>query len=71
MSSFGHLIKDVLASISSLRSFSFSHTVRQGNAHAHAHALARRARLPFTLLIWMEFVPLDLDLVVVADFPAR
>jgi len=67
LSSFSHLIKDVLASVSSLRSFSFSHTVRQGNAHA----LAWRVKLPFTLFIWMEFVPLDLDLVVAADFLAR
>ena len=34
--SFGHLARDTLAYVSSLRSFSFSHTVRQGNAVTHA-----------------------------------
>ena len=37
-SSFGHLIRDTLIYVNSLRSFSFSHTVRQGNAITHALA---------------------------------
>lgn len=69
LSSFDHLVKDVLATISSLRNFFFSHTVRQGNVSVQA--LAQRTRLSFSLLVWIEFVHLDLDLVVAADFPAR
>ena len=34
--SFGHLVKNILSSIISLRSFSLSHTVRHDNAVAHA-----------------------------------
>ena len=33
---FGHLVRDTLIHVNSLRSFPFSHTVRQGNAIAHA-----------------------------------
>ena len=35
-SSFGHLISNTSSFVSSLRSFSFSHTLRQGNVVAHA-----------------------------------
>ena len=56
-SSFGHLVKDTLFYVHSMRSFSFSHIVRQGNAVAHA--LAQRARLSFPLLVWMKDVPSD------------
>ena len=54
-SSFGHIVKDTLSLVSSLRSFSFTHTYRQGNALTHA--LDQRARLSFLVLVWMEFVP--------------
>ena len=36
--SYGHLIKDTLSYVSSLRCFSFSHTHRQGNTLANALA---------------------------------
>ena len=48
---------------------SFSHTVRQSNAVAHA--LTQRARLFFLLLVWMEYVPPNLNFVVCVDFSAR
>lgn len=38
LSSFDHLVQDTILLAGSLRSFSFSHTVRQGNAVAHALA---------------------------------
>ena len=44
----GHLIKDIMSSVSSLQFF-LSHTRRQGNDLAHA--LARRARLSFPVLV--------------------
>lgn len=40
-SSFGHLVRDTLIHVSSLRSFSFSHATRQGNVVTHA--LTQRA----------------------------
>ena len=52
--SFGHLVRDTLACVSFLSSFSFSHTVRQGNAVAPA--LAQRARLSFPLLVSLDGV---------------
>ena len=52
--------------MSSLRTFSFSHTRRQGNSVAHA--LAKRARGSLPLLVWMEHVPLDVYEFVVSDF---
>ena len=64
-SSFGYLVQESLFHASSLRSFSFSHTLRQGNAIACA--LAQRTRLSFHLLIWMEYVPLNIDMFVFAD----
>ena len=41
----GHLIKDILFTVNSFQSISFSHVVRQSNAVAHA--LAQRARHSF------------------------
>lgn len=66
-SSFGHLVRDTLIHVSSLRSFSFSHATRQGNVVTHA--LTQRAWLSFSLLNWMEFVPLDANVFVFTDFP--
>ena len=43
---------------SSLKTFSFSHTKQQGNFVTHA--LAKRVRLYFPLLVWMEHIPLDI-----------
>ena len=42
-----------------------SHIYRQGNAVAHI--LAQRVRLSSPLQVWMESVPLDLDVVFMAD----
>ncbi|XP_075633589.1 uncharacterized protein LOC142606070 [Castanea sativa] len=57
-SSCGHIIQDILLFASSFQSFSFSHVYRQGSALADA--LAKRARLSYPLVVWMESVPLDL-----------
>ena len=65
-SSFGHLLRDSLINANSLRSFSFSHKVREGNAMAHA--LDERVRLSFPLLVWMETVPPNVDAFVFANF---
>ena len=64
-SSFGYLLRDTLIHVTSLRSFSFSHIVRQGNTVAHA--LAQRVRLSFPLIVWIEYVPSDVDLFVSAN----
>ena len=53
-SSIGHIIKDILSIASSLRTHTFSHTRRHGNSVAHT--IARRVRLFFHLLVWMEGV---------------
>lgn len=54
-SSFGHLVKDTLFYVHSLRSFCFSHTFRQGNYVTDA--LARRAKFSPSFFVWMESVP--------------
>ena len=66
-SSMGEIIKDTMSILGSLRTFSFSHTRRQGNCVAHA--LAKRAIVSFPLLVWMEHVPADISYVVISDFP--
>ena len=63
--SIGQIIKDTLSIVGSLRTFSFSHTRRQGNCVAHA--LAKRAIISFPLLVWMEHVPSDVEQLVVLD----
>ena len=63
----GHLIKDILFTVNSFQSISFSHVVRQSNAIAHA--LAQRAKHSFPLLVWMEVVPPDVNSFVLSDFP--
>ena len=65
-SAVGHILKDTLSYVSLLKNYSFSHVNRQGNAIAHA--LAQRARLSFPVQVWMESVPPDLDVVILADF---
>ena len=47
--SIGQFVKDFLSIVSSLKTFSFSHTRRQGNSVAHA--LAKRARGSLPLLV--------------------
>ena len=64
-SSIGEIVKDIVSIAGSRRTFSFSHTRRQGNNAAHA--LAKRAIVSFLLLVWMEHVPLDISPFVVAD----
>ena len=64
----GLIIKDTMSIIGSLRTFSFSHTRRQGNCVTHA--LAERAIVSFPLLVWMENVPTIISHVVISDFPA-
>ena len=63
----GHLVKDIVSSVSMFQYYSFSHTRRQGNVLAHA--LARRARLSFPTLVWMNFVPSDTYRFFVSDIP--
>ena len=63
--SIGQIIKDILSIVGSLRTFSFSHTRRQGNYVAHA--LAKRAIVSFPLLVWMEHVPSDIEQLVILD----
>ena len=65
-SSCGHIIHDILLFASSFQSFSFSHVCRQGNTLADA--LAKRARLSSLLLVWIEFIPLDLYNCYLSDF---
>ena len=67
-SALGVIIKDTMSIVGSLRTFSFSHTRRQGNCAAHA--LVKRAIVSFPLLVWMEHIPTDISHVVISDFPA-
>jgi len=67
-SSFDHIIEDALSCASSLQSFSFSHTLQQGNSLTHA--LAQKARNSFPVLVWMESIPPDLYDCFVQDFSA-
>lgn len=53
-SAIGHIIKDVVFTISSLRTHASSHTRWQGNSITHA--LDKRVRLSFVLLVWMKHV---------------
>ena len=64
-SSLGHLFRDILFHVSSKRSFSFAHIVRQSNAVTHT--LTQRARLSFSFSTWMESVLLNIDGFVSAD----
>ena len=64
-SSIGEIVKDIVSIAGSSRTFSFSHTRRQGNNAAHA--LAKRAIVSFPLLVWMEHVPPDVSPVVFSD----
>ena len=65
-SMYGHLIRDVLSFVNSFQSFSFSHSYRQGNAAADA--IAKRTRLSFLLLVWMESVPSNVQFVLAKVF---
>ena len=48
-SSIGQFVKNILSILGLLRTFSFSHTKRQGNSIAHA--LSKRVRISFSLLV--------------------
>ena len=63
----GHLVKDIVSSVSTFQYYSFLHTHWQDNVLAHA--LARRARLSFLTLVWMNFVPADIYRFFVSDIP--
>ena len=65
-SSIGHLARDTLSHVSSLRSFPFTHVVRQ--CIAVENALAQRARLSFPFCVWMESVSSNIDTFVCTDF---
>ena len=65
-SSIGHLVRDTLVIVNSFSSFSFTHIVWQGNAVAHA--LNQKAHLSFSLLIWMEDVPSDIESIILAKY---
>ena len=62
----GQFIKDIISIASTLRFHSFSHTRRQSNFVAYA--LAKRVRLSFPLLVWMESVLPNIFQFVVSEF---
>ena len=64
-SSVGHILKDTLSYVSPLQSYSFSHVGWQGNIVTYV--LVQRVRLSFPLVVWMKYVPLDLDSFVLYD----
>ena len=64
-SSVGHILKDTLSYVSPLQSYFFYHVGWQGNIVAHV--LVQRARLSFPLAVWMKYVPLDLNSIVLSD----
>lgn len=66
LASIGHIVKNVMSISGLLQTKSFSYIRRQGNTVAHA--LAQRVRLSFSLLAWMEDVPLDIYHFVSTDF---
>ncbi|XP_075645391.1 uncharacterized protein LOC142616416 [Castanea sativa] len=66
-SAYGHLFKDTMFYVNSLRSYSFSHTYRKGNSVADA--LAKKARFSSDLTVWMESLPPDINTFVLADMP--
>ena len=65
-SSIGQFVKDIMSIVGSLRTFSFSHTGWRVNCLAHV--LAKKARVSFPILVWMEHVPTDVYPLVVSDF---
>ena len=64
-SCFGHLVKDILSYVSSFHTFSFSFTLKQGNAIEYT--LAWRKRFSFLLLVWIKYIPPDINNVVHAN----
>ena len=64
---YGHLFKDTIFYVNSLRSSSVSHTYRKGNYVVDA--LAKKARFSSGLIVWMESVPPDINTFVLADMP--
>ena len=64
---YGHLFKDTMFYVNSLRSYCFSHTYRKGNSVADA--LAKKVRFSSDLTVWMEHVPPDIKSFVLADMP--
>ncbi|XP_075668942.1 uncharacterized protein LOC142638762 [Castanea sativa] len=66
-SSIREIVKDTVSIVGSLRTFSFSHTRRQGNCATHV--LAKRVIVSYPLLVWMEHVPPDVSPFVISDLP--
>ena len=64
---YGHLLKDTMFYVNSLRSYSFSHTYRNGNSVTDA--LAKNARFSSDLTVWMEYVPPNINSFVLVDMP--
>ena len=60
------IYSDTLVCVNSLRNFSFTHIVKQGNSIVHT--LAQRVHLSFLLLVWMEDVLSYINSFVIADF---
>ena len=67
-SAIGHLVKDTMLFVNSLRSWSFSHIYRQNNTVAHV--LAKKVRFCCSFEVWMENVPPNIFNVILADLPA-
>ena len=68
-SSIGNLVQDTSSFVNSLKSWSFSHIGKQGNAIAHP--LAKITRLSFSVDIWMESVFLGIFNVLSVDLPKK
>ncbi|XP_050248727.1 uncharacterized protein LOC126695980 [Quercus robur] len=66
-SAYGHLLKDTMFYVNSLRRYGFSHNYRNGNSVADA--LAKKAIFSFDSTIWMEYVPPDINSFVLVDIP--
>ena len=67
-SAYGHLFKDTLFYVNSLRSFSFSHSYRQGNSVVDT--LVKKARFSSDLIVWMESVAPYINTFVLANKPS-
>ena len=64
---YGHLFKDTMFYVNSLRSSSFSHTYRKGSFVADA--LVKKARFSSDLIVWMESVLPDVNTFELANMP--
>ena len=67
-SAYGHLFKDTMFYVNSLKSSSFSHTYRKRNFVVDA--LAKKVRFSSNLTVWMESIPPDINTFVLANMPS-